>query len=148
MLRIRNPNNPFHGDTGEEVKYSVEKGCLTLGEVDTPRTAFHFIRRSNRASKGENSRANIRIERENAEALRILNMADVTTAIRAPSTMVAMSKHISNCLETDANECDLTNEEKLIVEQAIYRLKTTKEEYEESIEIGQEAKEDMTNDDW
>lgn len=59
LLRIRNPNNPFHGDTGEKVKYSVERGCLMLGEVDTPRTAFHFIKRSNRTLKG-NARASLK----------------------------------------------------------------------------------------
>lgn len=55
LLRIRNPASPFHAEAEEEVKYSVERGCLTIGEVETPRTAFHFIKRSHRAAKGPRS---------------------------------------------------------------------------------------------
>jgi len=34
------------------------------------------------------------------EALKILNIADVTSATRVSGTMVPMSKHVLNCTET------------------------------------------------
>lgn len=65
---------------------------------------------------------NIKTERGNAEALKILNLADVTTAIRAPSTLVSMKQHIQNCMDTDSTEFEFNLEEASLMQKAFYRL--------------------------
>lgn len=102
-----------------------------MGEVDTPRTIFHFIKRSNRTAKGKQSNENMKFEKFNSEALKILNMADVSTAIRTPSTMSSMAHHVLNCMETDANECEFNSEEAAIVERAMNRLRGFEPEEDE-----------------
>jgi len=69
-----------------------------IGEVDTPRTVFYYIKRLNRTEKGKIGDHKSREGEE--EALKILNIADVTSAIPASGTTVPMSKHVPNCTET------------------------------------------------
>lgn len=53
LLRIINPDKPFSGEVEEEMVYSKEKGTLDLEKVETPRTIFNFVKRSNRTFKGD-----------------------------------------------------------------------------------------------
>lgn len=46
LMRVRNPENPFSPDSEAEVV--VEHGQLMLEQMDTPETAFHFCKRSNK----------------------------------------------------------------------------------------------------
>lgn len=48
ILPIINPDNPFSGEVEEEMVYSKDKGTLDLEKVETPRTTFNFVKRSNR----------------------------------------------------------------------------------------------------
>lgn len=49
ILRVLNPNNPFIVAPLEEISYSKkETGRLIITEVETIRTIFHYVKRSNR----------------------------------------------------------------------------------------------------
>lgn len=110
LLRVRNPNNPFCPADTEDTTYSKEQGKVVLLPIETPRTAFHYIKRSNRTSVHMKNPENVRIERTNNEAINILRQADPTLYLKRPTSRTLMSDHVKSMIVNIASDVDLTTE--------------------------------------
>lgn len=49
FLKCVNPDNPFTEEPTTEMTWSKEHGCLIMEEIETTRTIFHMMKRSNRS---------------------------------------------------------------------------------------------------
>uniref|UniRef100_A0AAT9JFP7 RNA-directed RNA polymerase catalytic subunit n=1 Tax=Cryptocercus meridianus orthomyxovirus 1 TaxID=3133492 RepID=A0AAT9JFP7_9ORTO len=126
FLKVRNPENPFSAEPREEIMWSKDSGTLTMDYVETPRTIFHFIKRTNRAITNINGPTHADDERANSEALKLLTMADVSTLIKVPSGSHTMSSHISSSILLMSSNLNLSEDEKSIVDDALRILKEGK----------------------
>lgn len=123
LLRIRNPDNPFSGEPREEITWSKESGTLTSDYIDTPRTVFHYVKRANATIKNIKGRTHVDEERDNSNALEIVNIADLSTLIRTPAHPGSMAKHVAGCLEVSAVSLDLDDRERGKLALALERLR-------------------------
>lgn len=126
LLKIRDPNNPFSGNVEEEINFNPEIGSISVSLVETPRTIFHTVRRANRSVLNIRGSTNADIEKHNAEALKIINEADISTYLRVPAGSTVASGHVMESIEILQAGLDLTGEEELIVAQALHFLQTGK----------------------
>lgn len=110
LLRIRNPNNPFCPADSNDTTYSKEQGKVVLLPIETPRTAFHYINRSNRTSVHIMNPEHVKIEQTNNEAINILRQADPTLHIRRPTSRTLMSDHIRTTIFNIASDMEFTQE--------------------------------------
>nr|QIJ70032.1 PB1 [Splett orthomyxo-like virus] len=131
FLRIRNPDNPFSSEPKEEISWSRDTGSLTMEYAETPRTIFHFVKRANRAITNIKGPTHAQSEKDHAEAVGILTMADISTLIKTPATPIKMSEHIISCIRTLSSTISLSDEEKFSIEQALKTLREGKANEEE-----------------
>lgn len=108
LLRIRNPNNPFCPADTEDTTYSKEQGKVVLLPIETPRTAFHYIKRSNRTSVHIKNPEHVKTEQTNNETINILRQADPTLHIRRPTSRTLMSDHIKSTIVNIASDMDFS----------------------------------------
>lgn len=111
LLRIINPDNPFSGEVEEEMVYSKEKGTLDLERVETPRTIFNFVKRSNRTFKGELKGKQADKEKMYSKIMKVVNSADPSTLISFPRSAAVISDHVGGILKTMRNSLVLSEEE-------------------------------------
>nr|QMP82229.1 polymerase PB1 [Dipteran orthomyxo-related virus OKIAV195] len=131
FLKIRNPDNPFSTEPKEETSWSRDEGTLTVEYVETPRTIFHFLKRSNRSIVNIKGPTHAESEKAHSEALNILTMADISTLVKIPSSSIKMSDHIISCIRTLASDVILNDDQKAEVLEAIGILKSGKVSIEE-----------------
>lgn len=101
FLRVNNPETPFRSNLEEEIAYSRDTGDLVLSLPEIPRNAFTYMKRSNRTIKNVTGPTHEEEEEEKASAqvLKIVNMVDVTTHLKVPSSKHRISEHIQSHLE-------------------------------------------------
>nr|QED21504.1 PB1 [Lestrade virus] len=108
LLRIRNPENPFNKDPTEDVTFSAEYGRLVTESIDTPRTAFHYCKRSNRTARNSDRKAVIEMEEANGSALQIIRSALPHTHYRTPTSSTAIGIAIQSALAMMSTEFELS----------------------------------------
>nr|AJG39096.1 PB1 [Wuhan Mothfly Virus] len=94
LMRIRNPENPFCPDTIEDISYSRELGRLVSTEIETPRTVFHFMKRSNRTAKNSIKKDMFDQELVNSEANKIIKTVLPTTLIKYPTESSSIADNL------------------------------------------------------
>nr|UQS95347.1 MAG: PB1 [Byreldi virus] len=134
LRKIRDPDNPFSGEPKEEVTWSKESGTLTVDYLDTPRTVFHFVRKTNSTIKNIRGKTHATVEKENAEALDIMNSCDVTLCLSIPSNASLLSNHLAGMMSTMKSEVTLTDEENQKFNEAMSFLKQGKDDSEEYLD--------------
>lgn len=95
LLRVINPDNPFSGEVEEQKVYSKEKGTLDLEKVETPRTIFNFVKRSNRTFKGDMKEIQAEKEKTYSKILKKVNAVDPSTLISFPRSAAVISNHVA-----------------------------------------------------
>nr|AJG39089.1 PB1 [Wuhan Louse Fly Virus 3] len=137
FLRIRNPDNPFSMEPKEEVTWSKDAGTLTIDYAETPRTVFHFVKRTNRTIKNVRGPTHAEEEKANSEAIRLLTMADISTLVKVPSGSHNMASHMVSCMRTMSSGLELNEEEQALLEGALKILKEGKRtpDYDETEDI-------------
>lgn len=123
LLRIRNPDNPVSATPEEEITYSKDTNALTIGYVETPRTVFHYMRRTNRTANNSVKKDMFEVEKANSAALKIVNDVDPTTLFKAPTVGTPMHEHIIAGLNTQAGGLELSMEDRNKLNRAIAILK-------------------------
>nr|QMP82248.1 polymerase PB1 [Phasmatodean orthomyxo-related virus OKIAV172] len=108
LLRVCNPRNPFCADPSEEISYSKETGKLVTTEVDTPRTVFHYVKRSNRTVQNSIKKTMFNQERINAAASKIIKAVVPTTLVRYPNDSTLISHQILAALSIYRSRVTLT----------------------------------------
>nr|AYP67573.1 PB1 [Old quarry swamp virus] len=135
LMRIRNPNNPFCPDAIEDISYSKELGCLVSSEIETPRTIFHFIRRSNRTAKNSIKVDMFKQELINSEANKIIKTVIPSTLIKYPTEASSIANNLIAALTLNSVNLDLTPEERGKFTRCIERLKGINVDNKASIEF-------------
>nr|QRW42568.1 MAG: polymerase PB1 [Astopletus virus] len=130
LLKIRDPRNPFSGEPKEDITWSKEAGTLVLDLVDTPRTMFHYVKRANASVKNVKGKTHAEVEKDNALALDIATMADISTLVRIPTHPVPTAYHVAGCMETMSAGLEFTDEEKADLDAALARLRYGVTEYD------------------
>nr|AVR52572.1 PB1 [Photinus pyralis orthomyxo-like virus 2] len=123
LLRVRNPENPFSEEPTPEVAFSKEMGTLVMEITETPRTVFHFTKRSNRTFGGPNQQEQAIEERSYGELLDIIRSVDPTTTIEYPKSGTNIADHLIALLETESIGIGLDEEESEMLQKAINKLK-------------------------
>lgn len=119
FLRVNNPETPFRSSLEEEVSYSKDTGDLILSLPEIPRNAFTYVKRSNRTIKNALGPTHEEEEKASSQVLKIVNMVDVTTHLKVPSSKHRISEHIQSHLEQMRADIDLDGEEEELFEDAI-----------------------------
>lgn len=122
LLRVCHPQNPFAPEPEEDIQYSKETGQLTTNLIETPRTIFHYVKRSNRTAMNRRDADHMEEEQSNAEALRIINSADLTTLLRTQTSKTKASTHVISMLNRLKETVELTDNESRLFRKAIKRL--------------------------
>nr|AJG39090.1 PB1 [Wuhan Louse Fly Virus 4] len=137
FLRIRNPENPFSTEPKEEITWSKDAGTLTIGYAETPRTVFHYVKRTNRTVRNKKGPTQADEEKANAEAMGLLTMADISTLVKIPSGSHNMADHMVSCLRTVSSGMDMSTDEQQLMEEALTFLKEGVKlpEMEETVDI-------------
>jgi hypothetical protein len=131
LMRMRNPENPFSKDPEEGVSYSVDRGRLVVDTIETPRTVFHYCKRSNRTINSKTRSVQIENERHNAEALSIIRLALPNTYLRTPSSSTPINLAIRAALILGSSNCELSEDERKEVEAALFALEHGKPDDDE-----------------
>uniref|UniRef100_A0AAT9JA47 RNA-directed RNA polymerase catalytic subunit n=1 Tax=Cryptocercus meridianus orthomyxovirus 2 TaxID=3133493 RepID=A0AAT9JA47_9ORTO len=126
FLKIRNPENPFATEPKEEVTWSKDAGTLTIDYAETPRTIFHYTKRTNRSINNAKGKTHAEVEKNNAEAVKLFTMADISTLIKNPTGSCKMSEHMISSIRTISSSFQLDENEKVLINEALEILKNGK----------------------
>nr|QPL15340.1 polymerase PB1 [Raphidiopteran orthomyxo-related virus OKIAV180] len=119
LLRVRNPHNPFSLEPEEDSTYSKELGGLQLTIAETPRSAFHYAKRTNRTATTSSRRDMFKEERAYGESIKMIKSIDPTTNISYPNTSVKINKHLYSVLQVERHQVDLSEEEEELFKKAL-----------------------------
>nr|QPL15381.1 polymerase PB1 [Hymenopteran orthomyxo-related virus OKIAV174] len=123
LQKICNPKNPFSPEPIQEVTYSKDTGRLTTTEIETPRTIFHFMKRSNRTVKNSIKENIFKNEKINSEISKIVKTVIPTTLIKYPTEAVLISRQLIAALSIQRSGVTLTEEEEAEFQLCIDSLK-------------------------
>lgn len=133
LLRIQNPENPFSAPPEDSIRYDKELNAIIATAIQTPRNIFSYMRRSNRSNIGKTDRK-VEEEKDNTEALDILQSADPTLFFKTPSTSVSMADHLISILDAVGGDLELSENEKTKLKKAISKLREDQGEADLDIE--------------
>jgi len=127
FYKLRDPSNPFIGRIEEEIVFDPTIGSLAVSSVETPRTVFHFMKRSNRAvtniaHKDNDGLTTADIEKAHAEASKILLETDVSLNLHVPGNSTKCSDHVTSMLTMLRGEIELTDDEEALYRRALLVL--------------------------
>lgn len=117
LLRVRNPQNPFCPEPMEEITFSKEKGAMVSSVIETPRTAFHYIKRSNRTVTNSMKKQNFEDEKIHTEASNLIKTVLPQTMVRPDHSRRSIAHHMLANLSVLASGYELSEEEgKMLLE--------------------------------
>jgi hypothetical protein len=122
LRKLRNPDSLVSSDLREEPTYSRDLGILTIEETDTPRTVFHYYKRSNWTANNATREEEIKEESHYAQAVSTAKATDPTLRIRTPGLRTNLSQQLLAFLQYLSIWVDLTKEEEVIFQAAVKRL--------------------------
>lgn len=123
ILKLRNPDNPFIPPITEEVTFDKETGALGVTPIETPRTIFNFIKRTNRTSVDARPNINLEIEEASNQAVKALFSGDPRLNLKIPGSRVSMTQHLKSMIEALASNLQWEESEKEQIDEAIDKLK-------------------------
>nr|UMO75717.1 MAG: polymerase PB1 [Xinjiang sediment orthomyxo-like virus 5] len=137
MYKIRDPDNPFVGESMEEITWNKDTGSLSVTEIENPRTVFSTIRRSNRSIINSKEDKSAETEKFHAEALKIIHNTDLSTLLKTPGSSIKCSDHVKSALTLLCCDIEFSQEEKKLIDQAMLRLDGAVMDGEDEIEINE-----------
>lgn len=106
LLKVCNPNNPICSEPTEEVSYSKDAGRLVTTEVETPRTIFHYVKRSNRTVTNSVKKTMFDQEKINSETAKIVKAVIPTTMVKYPTDATMISRQLIAALSIYRSRVD------------------------------------------
>lgn len=122
LLRVRNPDNPCSKDPEEEITYSKETGQLVTSIVETPRTCFHYVKRTNRTVTNKEKKGMFNSEKSCAEVVKIVKNIDPLLYLKDSTSGVKIKDHVSSILHLTKSQVSLTQEEENLFKKALSRI--------------------------
>lgn len=77
--------------------FKGNRNSLTTNLVETSRTIFHYVKRSNRSAEGKRQAVFANEENTISEARKIINSADPTTMIKVQQPGLELTNMYSKC---------------------------------------------------
>ncbi|KAG5898325.1 hypothetical protein JTB14_023014 [Gonioctena quinquepunctata] len=114
LLGVKNPENPIlKRSRGRDDLFQM---TLTMETVETPRTCFNYLKKSNRTLNRDDKKEEEESEKSHNEASKVVNFVDPTIMVDYHTTSSVISSHPSSIIKYERQGIQLTEEESKMVD--------------------------------
>lgn len=123
LAKICHPDNPFSADPEEDVTYDKGTGKITVSEIETIRTIFHYQKRTNSRAKNSMKKSQFEEEKAHGETSTLMKTIIPSVLVKQPTEISNIADNMRSVLTVLKGEFELTAEEELAYESAMAKLR-------------------------